>query len=88
MPWKACWPQRQQEVVVANAEVRMVFNITKVGTIAGCADDGRHPEPQNHGAVKCNGIVLHRRNYAKRFKDDESEVPATSAVVFHHISTN
>ena len=65
-----------QEVVVANAEVRMVFNITKVGTIAGCmVTDGSFVRKTRVRVVR-NGIVLHTGEIQdlKRFKDDVSEV--------------
>ena len=52
-----------QEVVVANAEVRQVFNITKVGTIAGCmVTDGTITRKTEVRVVR-DGIVVHyRRN--------------------------
>ncbi len=65
-----------QEVVVANAEVRIVFNITKVGTIAGCmVTDGTFTRKTRVRVVR-NGIVLHTGEIQdlKRFKDDVSEV--------------
>ena len=65
-----------QEVVVANAEVRMVFNITKVGTIAGCmVTEGSFVRKTKVRVVR-NGIVLHTGEIQdlKRFKDDVSEV--------------
>jgi translation initiation factor IF-2 len=65
-----------QEVVVANAEVRIVFNITKVGTIAGCmVTEGTFTRKTKVRVVR-NGIVLHTGEIQdlKRFKDDVSEV--------------
>ena len=65
-----------QEVVVANAEVRVVFNITKVGTIAGCmVTDGSFTRKTRVRVVR-DGIVLHTGEIQdlKRFKDDVSEV--------------
>ncbi|WP_442905546.1 translation initiation factor IF-2 [Hymenobacter sp. PAMC 26628] len=65
-----------QEVVVANAEVRIVFNITKVGTIAGCmVTDGTFTRRTRVRVVR-DGIVLHTGEIQdlKRFKDDVSEV--------------
>jgi translation initiation factor IF-2 len=65
-----------QEVVVANAEVRIVFNITKVGTIAGCmVTEGTFTRKTRVRVVR-NGIVLHTGEIQdlKRFKDDVSEV--------------
>ncbi|GAA4350696.1 hypothetical protein GCM10023185_08710 [Hymenobacter saemangeumensis] len=65
-----------QEVVVANAEVRQVFNITKVGTIAGCmVTEGTFTRKTKVRVVR-DGIVLHTGDIQdlKRFKDDVSEV--------------
>ena len=64
------------EVVVANAEVRQVFNITKVGTIAGCmVTDGTFTRKTRVRVVR-NGIVMYTGEIQdlKRFKDDVSEV--------------
>jgi translation initiation factor IF-2 len=65
-----------QEMVVANAEVRQVFNITKVGTIAGCmVTDGTFTRKTRVRVVR-NGIVQYTGEIQdlKRFKDDVSEV--------------
>ena len=65
-----------QEIVVANAEVRQVFNITKVGTIAGCmVTDGTFTRKTRVRVVR-DGIVQHTGEIQdlKRFKDDVSEV--------------
>ncbi|TVT37795.1 translation initiation factor IF-2 [Hymenobacter setariae] len=64
------------EVIVANAEVRQVFNITKVGTIAGCMmTDGTLTRKTRVRVVR-DGIVQHTGEIQdlKRFKDDVSEV--------------
>jgi translation initiation factor IF-2 len=64
------------EVVVANAEVRQVFNITKVGTIGGCmVTDGTFTRKTKVRVVR-NGIVMYTGDIQdlKRFKDDVSEV--------------
>lgn len=64
------------EIVVANAEVRQVFNITKVGTIAGCmVTDGSFTRKTRVRVVR-NGIVQYTGEIQdlKRFKDDVSEV--------------
>ncbi|GAB3588462.1 translation initiation factor IF-2 [Hymenobacter daeguensis] len=65
-----------QEVVVANAEVRQVFNITKVGTIAGCMMTEGTMTRKTKVRVVRDGIVLHTGDIQdlKRFKDDVSEV--------------
>ncbi|UYZ62754.1 translation initiation factor IF-2 [Hymenobacter weizhouensis] len=65
-----------KEVVVANAEVRQVFNITKVGTIAGCmVTDGTFTRKTKVRLVR-DGIVVHSGDIQdlKRYKDDVSEV--------------
>ena len=65
-----------QEVIVANAEVRMVFNITKVGSIAGCMVTEGTFQRKTRVRVVRNGIVLHTGEIQdlKRYKDDVSEV--------------
>ncbi len=65
-----------QEVVVANVEVREVFKITKVGTIAGCmVTDGTITRNSKIRLVR-DGIVVHSGEILalKRFKDDAAEV--------------
>ncbi|TGE12255.1 translation initiation factor IF-2 [Hymenobacter elongatus] len=65
-----------QEVVVANAEVRQVFNITKVGSIAGCmVTEGSFTRNTKVRVVR-DGIVVHAGDISalKRYKDDVSEV--------------
>ncbi|MGV3504991.1 MAG: translation initiation factor IF-2 [Adhaeribacter sp.] len=65
-----------QEVIVANVEVRDVFRITKVGTIAGCmVTDGTITRNTRIRVVR-DGIVVHSGDILalKRFKDDVSEV--------------
>ncbi|TGE21780.1 translation initiation factor IF-2 [Hymenobacter aquaticus] len=65
-----------QEVVVANAEVRQVFNITKVGSIAGCmVTEGSFTRNTKVRVVR-DGIVVHSGEISalKRYKDDVSEV--------------
>ena len=64
------------EVIVANAEVRQVFNITKVGSIGGCmVTDGTFTRKTRVRVVR-DGIVMHTGEIQdlKRFKDDVSEV--------------
>jgi translation initiation factor IF-2 len=64
------------EIVVANAEVRQVFNITKVGTIAGCMMTDGSLTRKTRVRVVRNGIVQYTGEIQdlKRFKDDVSEV--------------
>lgn len=65
-----------KEVVTATLEVRQVFNITKVGTIAGCmVMDGTITRNSKVRVVR-DGIVAYTGEILalKRFKDDVSEV--------------
>lgn len=65
-----------QETVIATLEVRMVFNITKVGAIAGCmVTDGTIHRNSRVRLVR-DGIVVYTGEIQalKRFKDDVSEV--------------
>lgn len=65
-----------EERVTANVEVRTVFKITKVGTVAGCyVLDGKIMR-NNKVRVIRDGIVIHTGEIdaLKRFKDDVKEV--------------
>ncbi|MBL0328086.1 MAG: translation initiation factor IF-2 [Bacteroidetes bacterium] len=65
-----------QEKVVCNIEIREVFNITKVGTIAGCfVLDGKVNRNTKVRIIR-DGIVIHDGELGslKRFKDDVKEV--------------
>ncbi|WP_242916107.1 translation initiation factor IF-2 [Pontibacter liquoris] len=65
-----------KEEITGNAEVRNVFRITKVGTIAGCmVTDGTIQRNAKVRLVR-DGIVVHDGEILalKRFKDDVSEV--------------
>jgi len=65
-----------EEKVVCNIEVREVFNITKVGTIAGCyVLDGKVTRNTKIRLIR-DGIVVHTGSLGslKRFKDDVKEV--------------
>ncbi|KAA9325594.1 translation initiation factor IF-2 [Hymenobacter busanensis] len=65
-----------QEVTVATIEVRQVFNITKVGTIAGCMVTDGSLHRNTKVRVVRDGIVQYTGDVQalKRFKDDVSEV--------------
>jgi len=66
------------EKITANIEVREVFKITKVGTIAGCLVlDGKITRNSNVRIIR-DGIVVYTGNLGslKRFKDDVREVTA------------
>jgi len=65
-----------EEKIVCNIEIREVFNITKVGTIAGCyVLDGKVTRHTKVRVIR-DGIVLHSGGLGslKRFKDDVKEV--------------
>jgi translation initiation factor IF-2 len=65
-----------EEKIVCNVEVREVFKITKVGTVAGCyVLDGKITRHTKIRIIR-NGIVLHDGHLGslKRFKDDVKEV--------------
>jgi translation initiation factor IF-2 len=67
-----------EEKVVCNIVVREVFNITKVGTIAGCyVLDGKVTRNTKVRVIR-DGIVIHTGALGslKRFKDDVKEVTA------------
>lgn len=65
-----------EEKIVCNIEIREVFNITKVGTIAGCyVLDGKVTRHTKVRIIR-EGIVVHSGALGslKRFKDDVKEV--------------
>ncbi len=65
-----------KEVVLGQAQVRQVFKVSKVGTIAGCyITDGKMIRQAQARLIR-NGIIVHesRIESLKRFKDDAREV--------------
>ncbi len=65
-----------QEKIVCNVEIREVFNVTKVGIIAGCMVlDGKISRNTKVRVIR-DGIVIHSGSLGslKRFKDDAKEV--------------
>lgn len=65
-----------EEKIIANLEVRDVFKITKVGTVAGCMVlDGKIHRNSNIRVIR-DGIVVYTGflGSLKRFKDDVKEV--------------
>lgn len=67
-----------EEKIVCNIEIRDVFNITRVGTIAGCyVLDGKVTRNTKVRVIR-EGIVVHTGSLGslKRFKDDVKEVTA------------
>ncbi len=66
----------KKETVEGTAEVREVFKVSKVGTIAGCyVTDGRI-DRKHRGRVIRDGVVVYDGDLGslKRFKDDVKEV--------------
>ena len=65
-----------KEEITGNAEVREVFRITKVGTIAGCMITDGTIQRNSRVRLVRDGIVVHDGEILalKRFKDDVSEV--------------
>lgn len=67
-----------EEKIVCNVEIREVFRISKVGTIAGCMVlDGKVTRNTKVRVIR-DGIVIHTGGLGslKRFKDDAKEVVA------------
>lgn len=67
-----------KEVVTASVEVRQVFHITKVGTVAGAMVKEGKVKRSDKARVVREGIVVFNGaiNALKRFKDDVKEVGA------------
>lgn len=65
-----------EEVITGNIEVREVFKISKVGTVAGCYVTDGYVKRANHIRVIRDGIVSYEGDIGqlKRFKDDVAEV--------------
>ena len=68
--------KEMEEVIVGNAEVREVFKITKVGTVAGCMVTDGYIKRNNPIRLIRDGIVVYSGEMGalKRHKDDASEV--------------
>lgn len=69
---------KTEDKIVCNAEVREVFHISKVGTVAGCMVLDGTLTRQTKIRVIRDGIVIHTGSLGslKRFKDDVKEVKA------------
>jgi translation initiation factor IF-2 len=69
-------PSEKRETVEGTAEVREVFKVSKVGTIAGCYVLEGRIDRKGHARVIRDGIVAYNGEIAslKRFKDDAKEV--------------
>ena len=65
-----------EEVVTGQAEVRSLFKLSKVGTIAGCYVTDGVIERNSLVRILRDGIVVYEGKMAslKRFKDDVKEV--------------
>jgi len=65
-----------EEKIVAEVEIREIFKITKVGTIAGCMVREGKIARNNDVRLVRDGVVIHTGKLAslKRFKDDVKEV--------------
>lgn len=70
--------KEMEEVIVGNAEIREVFKISKVGTVAGCMVTDGYIRRNNPIRLIREGIVVYSGEMTalKRFKDDASEVKA------------
>jgi len=68
--------KEMEEVIVGNAEVREVFKISKIGTVAGCMVTDGYVKRNNPIRLIRDGIVVYSGEMTalKRFKDDASEV--------------
>jgi translation initiation factor IF-2 len=68
-------PERR-ETIEGTAEVREVFRVSKVGTIAGCYVVEGRIDRKGHGRLIREGIVVYDGDISslKRFKDDVKEV--------------
>ncbi len=65
-----------KETIIGNVEIREVFKITKVGTIAGCmVTDGKVTRNSKLRIIR-DGVVVHQGSIdtLKRFKDDVKDV--------------
>lgn len=67
-----------EEIITGNIQVREVFKISKIGTVAGCYVTDGYITRKNKIRVVRDGIVIHdgEIEQLKRFKDDVSEVKA------------
>ena len=64
------------EEIIGTAEIRETFNISKVGTIAGCYVTSGMIKRSSKIRIIRDGIVIHTGELGslKRFKDDVKEV--------------
>ena len=66
----------KKEITTGQVEVRQVFKISKVGTVAGCLVTEGKVHSKDKGRVVRDGIVVHTADIfaLKRYKDDAKEV--------------
>ena len=66
----------KKEVITGQVEVREVYKISKVGTVAGCYVTEGKVHRVDRARVIRDGIVVHTADIAalKRYKDDVKEV--------------
>ena len=67
---------KEEEIIMGTIEVREVFKISKIGTIAGCYVTDGIIKRNNKVRVVRDGIVMHEGEISqlKRYKDDVAEV--------------
>jgi translation initiation factor IF-2 len=67
---------KMEEKIICNVEVREVFKISKVGTIAGCMVTDGKIHRNTHIRIIRDGVVVHTGSIdtLKRYKDDVKEV--------------
>jgi translation initiation factor IF-2 len=67
-----------EEIITGNIQVREIFKISKIGTVAGCYVTDGFVTRKNKIRVIRDGIVIHdgEIDQLKRFKDDVAEVKA------------
>ena len=65
----------KKEITTGQVEVRQVFKISKVGTVAGCLVTEGKVHSKDKGRVVRDGIVVHTADISalKRYKDDVKE---------------
>jgi translation initiation factor IF-2 len=65
-----------EEIITGNIQVREVFKISKIGTVAGCMVTDGFVKKSNEIRLIRDVIVIYSGaiNQLKRFKDDVSEV--------------
>ena len=66
----------KKEITTGQVEVRQVFKISKVGTVAGCLVTEGKVHSKDKGRVVRDGIVVHTADIfaLRRYKDDVKEV--------------